>query len=313
MIRTITVIVPNTTSQYRLDRYLSQRFSYHSRSAWQKEIKRGAFSVNGERIKRPSKIIFPGDCIEYETPGRREPPVDAAYSIVYEDEWFIAVNKSGDLPVHPAGCYFNNTLLMLMQQSLSYTFYPLHRLDRETSGIVCFARSAEFASILSKAMRDAQKTYIMVVSGHPTEDTFTCSIPLGNDEHSPVRKKRAAYQSAPEPACTHFSLIKRFATTSLLRAVLGTGRQHQIRAHCEYYGNYILGDKIYGGDARRYLRFLEEKNSQSLIEEAGFHRTALHAESLKLYHPFLKKEILITAPLPFDMQDLIMRQDQKPF
>jgi 23S rRNA pseudouridine955/2504/2580 synthase len=136
----------------RLDRYLARRFTYLSRTQWQREIRSGKISINGMPVQNAKRRLLPGDTVGYDGRDMAEPPVDPEYRVLYEDDRFLAVSKSGDLPTHPSGRYFANTLLMLLQEARREKLFPLHRLDRETSGVILFARDQETAAAFQKGL-----------------------------------------------------------------------------------------------------------------------------------------------------------------
>jgi len=289
----------------RLDSYLAGRFTYLSRNQWQKQISNGNISLNGKSVINYHKKIKNGDYLAFQGTDFEEPDVDSNFSILYEDEHIIAVNKTGNLPVHPAGRFFNNTLLMILQQKKALKLFTVHRLDRETSGVILFAKNHDSASFLQKNIKNAKKNYIAVVHGTPEKTEFTVNMPIGNDPDSLVRKKRAAYPDARDHAVTHFRTIKTFSNYSIINARLETGRQHQIRVHLSYSGLPILGDKLYGLDEKNYLEFIEKGNSDKIINRLGFRRCALHSKSISFIHPVKNETIIIEAPLPTDMSDFI--------
>ena len=301
----ITSQIPEGFSQTRLDLYLSKRFTYLSRALWQKEIKNGKIHLNGSLVSSPGKVVRPGDVVSYEGDFREEPPVDTAYSIVYEDEYLIAINKPANLPVHPAGCFFYNTLLSILEKERNEKLYPIHRIDRETSGLVLFSRKADITSGFQRALAVGKKTYYVIVHGHTAEKKFTVSVPIGPAKKSIIRKKREAYEGAPESALTHFTHIKEHNNMMLLEAVIETGRQHQIRVHCLYAGLPVVGDKIYGLDENCYLEFIEKGMTQGIVSVLGFHRSALHCTSITITHPLTKEELLLTASLPNELAKLV--------
>lgn len=304
----INSTVPDRYNAYRIDKYLAERFTYFSRSSWQKELTMGAISLNGKPVSRHSTPVSSGDIISYHAADLEEPAINSEYSIVYEDAHYIAVNKSGNLPVHPAGVFFNNTLLSLLQHEMKIRLYPLHRLDRETSGIVLFAKEQAAASaIQSKFNSLVSKRYLVIVEGRPAERHFTIDMPIGQDKNSIIQKKRSAYTGADEEALTHFQTLIGNKKYSLLKVMPVTGRQHQIRVHCLFAGLPILGDKLYGIDETMYLRFIEEGYSPEITERLGFHRTALHSHRLVFYHPFAQKKVTIRAAIPLDMSEFIQK------
>jgi len=299
-------IVAKTHNGQRLDLYLSKRFTYLSRNAWQQEIKKSKILINNLIISSSHKKVFEGDEVIYTGRNLEEPPVDKSYSILYEDENYIAVNKSGDLPIHPSGRYLNNTLTMILKKELGYEVYPVHRIDRETSGLILLAKSTDAVSLISKTFSQSKKTYLTIAKGTPQRKTFTIDLPLGPDLNSKIRKKRGAYEEAHEKAITHFKTIRSLKNHTLLEATLETGRLHQIRAHLEAIQLYILGDKIYGGNEDFYLEFIKDVVDENLFERIGFGRSALHSRSLEFYDPYKKETIRIVAPLLKDMKGFII-------
>ena len=306
MQRKLVTTIEKKDDDSRLDKWLTERFTYHSRNQWQGAIKRGEIIINGNTC-RSSKTLRTGDVVEFKTENYEEPEVDFDYTIIYEDDVMFAVNKPANLPCHPAGVYFNNTLFTHLSEKLDYKIFLINRLDRETSGIVLFAKSKEAAKTLSCLFisKEIQKEYAVVVHGEFPEKLSAYGY-LTADDESPVRKKRKfvplddkkAKTSDKEIAETKFELIKHYNGLSYVRVLPKTGRLHQIRATLCSLGYPVVGDKIYGIDDSLYLRFIDgeltEKDRQGLI----FDRQALHAEKLIFNHPKTKKQITITAPVP---------------
>lgn len=303
--RIIASAVPAGAGEQRLDIYLSSRFNYLSRTSWQKEIVQGRVLVNGSPVSVPGRRIRPGDMVAYIAGEYKEPDIDPGYSVIFEDEQFLAVSKSGNIPVHPAGIFFNNTLIMLLENDFGVKLFPVHRLDRETSGAILFGKSAEAASMMQKNFGSFAKSYRAVVRGVPVRKEFTVDVPIGQARESLIRKKREAYPGAAEESCTRFRLISASDSSALVEAVPVTGRMHQIRVHLKYAGHPIIGDKLYGEDERVYLDYVENGLTDSVVERAGFIRCALHSYSIGFVHPYKGTDVSIIAPLPDDMKRLI--------
>lgn len=303
--RIIESAVPPQSSGQRLDVYLSSRFSYMSRTAWQKEIGSGRVVVNGAAVFTAGRKVRAGDLVAYKAPDYTEPEIDPSCEIIYKDDFFIAVSKSGNLPVHPSGVFFRNTLVMLMESACGEKFYPVHRLDRETSGAILFGRSAEVASLIQRDFNNFSRSYFAVVRGMPERSEFTIDVPIGPARGSLIRKKREAYEGAPEEARTDFRVVSSADGFSLLEAFPVTGRMHQIRVHLWYAGFPIVGDKLYGEDETVYLDYVKSGPTGSVIERAGFSRCALHSRTIEFIHPYTGAEIFIEAPLPADMCELV--------
>ena len=305
MDKLITSEVSETFNGTRLDAYLAKRFTYLSRTKWQSEIKLGKISCNDKTVQSVHMNVNSGDIISYNGVGREEPKVDANYSIIFEDEYLTAVNKPPNLPVHPSGRFHENTLMRILSRDKQKEFFPIHRIDRETSGIVLFSSKRTAISAFQKALSDGVKTYLVVVHGHPEKDEFTINAPLGPARNSLIRKKREAYAGAGENAITHFTKVMSLGKLSLLKAVIETGRTHQIRAHCLYASLPVVGDKIYGLDEKCYLDFIENGMNGGIASLLGFHRSALHCFEIKLVHPFTDQALLLEALPPQDIAGLV--------
>lgn len=297
------------TAEYaglRLDLYLSKRFSYLSRTAWQREIESGRVLLNGAVMLNVKKKVSEGDWALYNPPSLEEPEVDFSYSIIFENENYIAVCKTGNLPVHPSGIFFRNTLVISMEEKYGKKFFPVHRLDRETSGAMLLGKNAEAASAVQKNFSGVSKEYTAVVRG-VTEDGFSVDIPIGPARNSLIKKKREAYPGAEEEALTLFTRLSSSGDFSLVKAVPVSGRMHQIRVHLKYSGHPIVGDKMYSDDETIYLDYVNCGNSEDVVARAGFERCALHSSVLVYSDPFEKREIRISADLPEDLKILVSR------
>ncbi|WP_010569333.1 RluA family pseudouridine synthase [Leptospira broomii] len=300
-----------------MDLFLAKRFTYLSRSSWKKHLSDGNILLDGKPCKA-SHILREGEEVEYLPSDFPEPSVDTRFSLLYDEERFFAVNKSGDLPVHAAGRYRKNNLVDILESDGRFGRpYLVNRLDRETSGIVLFGKDAETASRLASffSTRKVHKIYTSLVWGNFPK-RLTASGWLGPDAESKIRKKRAFYYSTDsrvpqiptadwETSSTDFRLVgggfldgKRF---SRILCFPKTGRNHQIRATLYSLGFPLIGDKLYGVDETVFLDFIEGKQP-NLIDRLGRERQALHAISLKFPHPYFKKRINIFSPIPEDMR-----------
>lgn len=296
----------------RLDRYIASKLDFFTREQWKNEITDNRLLVNGKPVTKPNRKIHPGDTVQYLCRYREEPEIDANYSIIHEDQYIIAVNKTGDLPVHPSGIYYENTLLTLLEKEYNTKLFLIHRLDRETSGTIIVGKSSEAAREFQKSLKNAQKTYNAIVFGD-FPDHSENSLPLGPaydlskelDINQFVKKKRAAYKNAPEKAYTRFEKLKEMNNYTLVKALPSTGRLHQIRVHLSSLGFPIVGDKLYGFDEKCYLEFLQRGLTENILSIVKFNRCLLHAINLEIDHPFSNKRIQLSAPLPDDMTNFI--------
>lgn len=267
--------------------YLTQKFPYHSLEEWEFLIAENRIKVQGEFVKS-NRQLLDGDLLEYEPiPGRiREPEVDENYSILKETNEFLFVEKPGNLPMHPAGRYRTKTLLSFLETKYP-KIIPVHRLDRETSGIVIFSKSEESRMWLQKKFenREVYKEYFAIVSGNfKTEQMLNGYI--GKDIHSAIRKKMlySPDEFLGSKTCqTHFFPIiyNKDKDMSLVLVRPITGRIHQIRASLLYLGYPILGDKMYGKRETTFLDFVDFGMTEALKEELVFERQMLHAYSIR--------------------------------
>lgn len=306
--RIVESLVNEHYSGMRLDLYLSKRFSYHSRTLWQREIAEGKIILNGSVIVNVKRKIYPGDRLEYMAGEIHEPEIDPEYSVVFENENYLAVNKTGNLPVHPSGIFFRNTLVALLEEKHGEKFYPVHRIDRETSGAVLFAKNSRAVSAVQGGAGIMEKEYLAVVRGVFIEPDFSVDMPIGPARSSLINKKREAYGGAPEEALTRFNTVCTNGTLSLVKAQPVTGRLHQIRVHLLHAGYPILGDKIYGSDERIYLEYIKYGITPALIRRSGFSRCALHSCSLTFFDGFEKRSVRIAADMPKDICELLNRE-----
>ena len=286
----------------RLDLYLSKRFSYLSRTSWQREIAGGKLKLNGSVVLNVKKHIYSGDTVEYIAGEIIEPEIDPEYTIIFENENYLAVNKTGNLPVHPSGIFFHNTLVMLLEDQRSEKLLLVHRLDRETSGAILLAKNPGAAAGVHKNFGRVGKEYIAIVRGDLKGGKFTVDKPIGPARNSLINKKREAYDGAEESARTEFEPVSSSEGFSVVKARPVTGRLHQIRVHLKYAGFPIIGDKMYGYDENIYLNYVKNGESEKLAEMSGFRRCALHSHLFTFFDPFEKREIKICAEIPEDMR-----------
>lgn len=234
-------------------------------------------------------------------PVRMITPEELRSWIVYEDARLLVVAKPGDAVCHPskAGPWSS-----LVGATREYTQLPVmhlvFRLDRETSGVVVLAKDAKMASRLQTAMQERKvgKAYQAILTGELT-GAVTVDQPLGDDTSSPVFVKSAVRPDG-QPAVTHFTPIQAAGGFTLVRVVTETGRKHQIRAHAQWLGHAIVGDKIYGPDARLYLEFIDHGWTEALAARLLLPRQALHCAEIDLRLAGLPQPF--TAPLPEDLR-----------
>ena len=269
----------------RIDLYLTQKEIYPSRSQIRNLINQGKIRVNSNLVK-PSYILKNRDVIDLALLEKKELKVKAEsipLDIIYEDEYLVVVNKPADMIVHPAGKICSGTLVNALlyhcKDSLSGIggiIRPgiVHRLDKNTSGLIVVAKN-DFAHLnISKQIKERQviKKYIAVVHGIMKDDSGIIDAPIGRSLKN--RKKMAVTtEGKSREAVTQFKILKRFSAYTLIEVTLRTGRTHQIRVHLVYIGHPIIGDQLYG------------HRKQVL----NISRQALHSHILGFVHPLSKK------------------------
>lgn len=312
--------------EIRLDSYITSFIENASRTKVQKAIRAGHVLVNGTHEKS-SYIMQPGDKIEISLPVPPPPkaePEKMDLDIHYEDEDLLVVNKSADMVVHPAFGNWEGTLvnglLHHTQKNLSSegeeVLRPgiVHRLDKDTSGLLVVAKNDRVHQLLSKqfAVKDVERTYWAIVWGRPPEEG-TIDTYVGR---SPQNRKVMTVlpEGKGKRAVTHFRVLEYFDYLSLVEIQLETGRTHQIRVHMQSIGNHVFGDRTYGGDSVRYGQNTGGRKAlfQRLFKRLP--RQALHARTLGFYHPGQDRMVSFECPLPDDFSEVLdaLRTHCKP-
>lgn len=276
-----------------------------AKANWETRIDNGEVRVFGKIVGK-KYLLKKKDLLQWST-CTKEPEVQRDFSILYQDDFMVALNKPAPLPVHPCGAYLKNTLTTLLKDN-GYNFYSVNRIDKETSGLIFFVREAQYAKLLADALAEGIKFYWVLVHGK-TEDFFCCDFPLGKKYHSSVQKKVGRNHMGKQ-AKTLFQKVHYWKNPncSLLLARPLTGRTHQIRAHLSELGYAVFGDKIYGEDEKRFLLYLEEGNSQRVIDKCdGLARQFLHAGFVRFMHPWQKKKVVITCSLADDLKSYLKK------
>jgi 23S rRNA pseudouridine1911/1915/1917 synthase len=237
-------------------------------------------------------------------PVRMIAPEEISGWIVYEDERLMVVNKPGDVVCHPSKAGPWSSLVGALREYTQLpTVHLVFRLDRETSGVVVLTKDAKMAGRLQVAMQERKvgKAYEAILTGR-LEAPVTVNQPLGDDIHSPVFLKSAVVGPGEgQSAVTHFTPRVIGNGFTLVRVVTETGRKHQIRAHAQWLGHSLVGDKIYGPDARLYLDFIDHGWTPALAERLLLPRQALHCAEIDL-RPVGMNHVF-TAPLPSDLRE----------
>jgi 23S rRNA pseudouridine1911/1915/1917 synthase len=233
-------------------------------------------------------------------PVRMIEPAELRAWVIFEDERLLVFNKPGDVVCHPSKAGPWSSLAGAVREAFGLAAaHLIFRLDRETSGVVMFAKDAVTAGRLQKAMqrRQVKKTYLALLTGEIRE-AVTVDQPLGDDDAGPVFVKSMVRPDG-QPAVTRFEPVTTAGGFTLTRVMLETGRKHQIRAHAQWLGHCVVGDKIYGPDARLFLEFIATGWTPALEEKLLLPRQALHCAEIEL--PPAGEPPVFRAPLPQDL------------
>ncbi len=301
-------IVPLEYGEMRVDQVVARLMPEHSRSRIQSWIKSGSLKVNEQECKPKDKVIM-GDVINIhaEVVSRdRWLPEDIPLDILYEDRHIVIINKPAGMVVHPAAGNLNGTLLNgLLFRFPEMDVLPragiVHRLDKDTSGLMVAARSLVAHTSLVSQLQDRSmgREYEAVAIGAMT-GSGTVDQPIAR--HAQNRLKMAVHPGG-KSAVTHFRVVQRYQGFTHIQCKLETGRTHQIRVHMSYIHHPLVGDPVYGG------RVNLPKGCDSAFADylRGFGRQALHAGKLTLLHPESARQLSWEAPVPADMVDLLAR------
>ena len=300
----------------RLDLFLTRVLQGHSRSRIQKYIDEGLVLKNGAVVSKNDRVTR-GDTIEVGMPGRLLAPTylepqNIAIDIIYEDEYYVAINKSAGLVVHPGNGVRDRTVVNALLYSIgtlsegSAADRPgiVHRLDKDTSGVLIAAKTnaAHVALASAFASRTVEKHYIGICIGMPGKSHDTLDMPLERNRREPLKR---AISKTGKQARTEYWMLHHRAGLSVMHFKPYTGRTHQIRVHSSAMGIPIVADSLYGGGRERLLRINPADRPFAYSVLKAFNRHALHARLLVFTHPFSGNEVRIAAPLPEDFTEAL--------
>lgn len=318
-------VPPGHHSGVRLDKYITSFVQNASRNKVQKAIKEGFVTVNG-KVEKASYNMQPGDKIDISLPQPPPPeakPEEMELNIKYEDDDLIIVNKPAGMVVHPAYGNWSGTLvngLLWYTDELSSerdSVRPgiVHRLDKNTSGILVVAKNDETHRVLSDYFRtkDIERTYWAVIWGTPEKSEGTIIGDIGRDPRD--RKKMTVLPDGKgKSAVTHYRVLEYFDHLSLVEVKLETGRTHQIRVHFAHQHHWVFGDQKYGGNSVRYGPNTGSRKQMFNNLFANLKRQCLHAKTLGFEHPRTGKFVTFDSELPGDFQQVLgtLRMNCKP-
>ncbi len=297
------IIVEQSEEKNRLDSYIASKDLELSRSMIKKLLEDGKITVNGEITKASYKVQL-NDKIEIDIEKPKEVKLEAQeipLDVIYEDNDILVVNKQKGLVVHPGNGNLDGTLANAVMahckdnlSGIGGELRPgiVHRLDKDTSGLLIIAKNDKAHIKMSEQIKDrkVKKTYIALVRGIISENEATINMPIGRSTKD--RKKMAVTKNGKE-AITHFKVLNRFTTNkasyTLLEVKIDTGRTHQIRVHMAEIGHPVIGDTVYSNG----------KNEFGVVGQC------LHAKKLEFTHPITEKEMNLEAPLPEYFEKII--------
>lgn len=297
----------------RLDKALASLFPQYSRSQLQSWIAQGLTKLDQVVVTKNKTLVYPGQVIEIDAKLEENENWEAEaipLEIVYEDEQLLVLNKPPGIIVHPGAGNPKSTLVnALLHYDHNLKTLPraglIHRLDKDTSGLLLVAKTLEAQNALGKQMQDREITriYHAIVKGHP-QLTGTINLPMGR--HPTQRTKMAVLRSGGKEAITHYQVLEQFPAHSYVEVKLQTGRTHQIRVHFAYIKHPVLGDPVYSKQLKN------SRLSKSMTESiSNFKRQALHAKKLSFIHPTTLEVCNFESELPDDFQIILdeLRQE----
>jgi 23S rRNA pseudouridine1911/1915/1917 synthase len=287
--------------------YLTTRYSYLPAAVWQQLLQDGKISCQGGVVRDEAMVVAKNDLIGTELPDFDPPAVNLDYTIVYEDEWLLGINKPAGLRVHSNGKFATANLIYHLRH-VHHPAYPeanlVNRLDTDTSGLVLLAKEKTILGPLMRQFADGvvDKRYLAVVAGSPDPACGTIDLPIGPIKHARV-PRFGIDRAQGKAAVTHYKTIRPLGNDfTLLELHPETGRTHQLRVHLAAIGHPITGDALYSMNDGDYLSHCRTPHPPMLLQ-----RQALHSLQLQFLHPVLQTVCRLTAPLAADIEQFIQQ------
>lgn len=313
--RNLEIEVPEGISSERIDRYLALHPEVNlSRTRVQKLIYDGLVLVNDETVSK-KHLLRVGDTISITIPPPAKSDIkaeDIPINIVFEDEFLAVVDKPAGMVTHPGAGNYSGTLVNAMMyhfERLANSSSPdrpgiVHRLDKETSGLLIIAKKDDVYQRLQEAIqkREVKRTYLALVCGHLPDEIGEIDLPVGRSKKD---RKKMGVTGEGRQAVTLYRRKERYRSYDLLEVNLETGRTHQIRVHFSHLGHPVFGDPEYGGREKQLKGLFapERKLAKQMLDV--IERQALHARQLEFIHPVTSKRISLTSDLPGDFKELL--------
>jgi 23S rRNA pseudouridine1911/1915/1917 synthase len=287
----------------RADAYLARHFPFLSRAGWQKRLKTSEVLVDGASVG-VSYRLREGQQLVLHHPQTAEPEVDRGIYPIWRKGAVMAVFKPAPLPMHENGAYRKNTFSELVKTELGPEWAAVHRLDRETSGIVLCGATTVVRNQLARSLaeRNLHKEYLAITHGVSQEEKWIEKGPIGDLTTSEIRIKKWVVPDG-QSAETHFQVLEKRSDFTLLKALPKTGRTNQIRIHAAYAGLHLVGDRLFHPDEQVFLEWFVHGLTDNVVKQTGFRRCLLHAEALAFVHPEDGKVHEVRCGMPDDMRD----------
>lgn len=315
----LEIIVDATAVGLRLDAYLADRFTRFSRAKLRQAINTDSILINGQHTKAAHRLRA-GECITVAVPQvpRSGPPGEPIpLDILYEDGHLVAINKPPAMVVHPGKGHLYGTLVAALIHRFDQLSHVggdarpgiVHRLDRDTSGVIVVAKTDRAHMTLAEQFQNrvVEKEYFAIVAGVPDRDRDIIEQPIGIHPHQRDKMAIRAGHASSREARTFYELARRFVGFATVKVLPQTGRTHQIRLHLAHVGCPVLCDKLYGGRSQITLGEIRDGREDGEVLLA---RQALHARRLKILHPETNAPLEFSAPIPADMGRVLSALEQ---
>lgn len=300
-------VIDEELAGLRLDKALAKLFPQYSRAQLQSWVEQGFTTLDNKVVTKNKQLVYPGQAIEIKAvleDSERWEGENIPLDIIYEDEQLLVINKPPGLIVHPGAGNPKSTLVnALLHYEPNLKKIPraglIHRLDKDTSGLLLVAKTLASQTELAKQMqaRTVQRIYHTIVKGQP-QLTGTINLPIGR--HPTLRTKMSVLRSGGKEAVTHYHVLEKFSAHSYLEVKLETGRTHQIRVHLAYIHHPVLGDPLY---SKQFKNSRLSKEASEIV--SSFKRQALHAKKISFTHPTSGEVCSFEIDLPSDFQTLL--------
>ncbi|MBD3422498.1 MAG: RluA family pseudouridine synthase [Chitinivibrionales bacterium] len=301
--------VPRNYANLPLLKYLSKRFTYNDEERWKEHIEQQRILHNNLPSIAYNKVKT-DDIVSFYIDDVSEPDADLNYRIFYEDDYILGIDKPGNLLVHRNGRSFRNNLIFQLRFMHQPNIYRdatvVHRLDRETSGVLIIAKSEKVKYAMQHAWKSGKmyKQYICIAYNTPQNQCFMVKAPIGRSPTSLISYKQAIRGLSCKEASTKFTVLSKSANKnfSLIKAEPTTGRTHQLRVHLASIGCPIAGDKLYSLPEEDYIEWREHPKEYKL---PLINRQALHCRVMSFPHPYTGETVSLQAPVHSDIMELI--------